>query len=140
MRPFEKFKEFINGGEKQLGRSIKSLRSDRGSEYLSQGFLDYIKGNGIMSQWTPPYMPQHNGVAERRNQTLLDIVRSMTGKADLPKSFCGYALKTTVYILNRVSFKSVEVTPYEIWTNKKPYLSHMKVWGCLAYVKQTVLD
>ena len=79
-------------------------------------------------------------MAEKRNQTLLDMVRSMTGKVDLPKSFCGYALKTTVYILNRVSSKSVEVTPYEIWTNKKPYLSHIKVWGCLAYVKQTVLD
>ena len=64
----------------------------------------------ILSQWTPPYMPQHNGVAKRRNRTLLDMVRSMMGKADLPKSFCGYALDTVVYILNRVSSKSIEVT------------------------------
>ena len=62
------------------------------------------------------------------------------GKADLPKSFWGYALETVVYILNRVPSKSVEVTPYEIWTNKKPYLSHMKVWGCPAYVKRTISD
>ena len=61
-------------------------------------------------------------------------------KADLPKSFWGYALETVVYILNRVPSKSVEVTPYEIWTNKKPYLSYMKVWGCLAYVKKTISD
>ena len=60
------------------------------------------------------------------------------GKANLPKSFWGYALETTVYILNKVPYKSVEVTPYEIWTNKRPYLSHMKIWGSLAYVKQTV--
>ena len=124
---FEKFKEFRNKVEKQLGRSIKSLRSDRGSEYLSQEFLDYLKDNGILSQWTPPYMPQHNGAAKRRNLILLDMVRSMMGKADLPKSFWGFALETVVYFLNKVPTKSIEVTPYEIWTNKKSYLSHMKV-------------
>ena len=111
---FERLKEFKNEVEKQLGRSIKSLRSDRGGEYLSQAFLDYLRDNGILSQWTPPYMPQHNGVVERRNRTLLDMVRFMMGKADLPKSFWGYALVTAVYILNRVPSKSVEVTPYEI--------------------------
>ena len=62
------------------------------------------------------------------------------GKVDLPKSFWGYALETAVYILNKVSSKSVEVTPYEIWTNKKPYLSYMKIWGCPAYVKRTISD
>ena len=72
-------------------------------------------------------MPQHNGVAKRRNRTLLDMVRSMMGKADLLKSLWGYALETVVYILNRVPSKSIEVTPYEIWTNKKLHLSHMKV-------------
>ena len=60
------------------------------------------------------------------------------GKADLPKSFWGYVLKTIVYILNRVPSKLVEVTPYEMCTNKKPYLSHMKIWGCPAYVKRTM--
>ena len=43
-------------------------------------------------------------------------------------------------MLNKVQSKSVDVTPYEIWTNKKPYLSHMKVWGCPAYVKRTISD
>ena len=84
---FERFKEFKIEVEKQLGKSIKTLRSDRGSEYLSQEFLEYLVKHGIQSQWTPPYMPQHNGVAERRNRTLLDMVRSMMGNADLPKSF-----------------------------------------------------
>ena len=59
---------------------------------------------------------------------------------DLPKSFWGYALEIVVYILKKVSTKSVEVIPYEIWTNKKPYLSHMKVWGCPTYVKRTVSE
>ena len=81
-------------------------------------------------------MTQHNGVAKMRNQTLLDMVRSMMSKVNLPKSLWGDALETIVYILNRVPSKLDNVTPYEIWTNKKPYLSHMKVWGCPAYVKR----
>ena len=55
------------------------------------------------------------------------MVKSMMGNADLPKSFSGYELETVVYILNRVPSKSIDVTPYEIWTNKKPYISHTKV-------------
>ena len=64
---FEKFREFRSEVEKQLGKSIKILRSDRGGEYLSQEFQDYLRDNGILSQWTPPYTPQHNGVSEMRN-------------------------------------------------------------------------
>ncbi|KAI3698995.1 hypothetical protein L2E82_42959 [Cichorium intybus] len=74
---FEKFKEFKNEVENQLGRKIKMLRSDRGGEYLSIEFLDYLKECRIVSQLTPPRTPQLNGVAERRNRTLLDMVRSM---------------------------------------------------------------
>ena len=87
LKAFEKFKELKNEVEKQLGKGIKTLKYDRGGEYLSQEFLDYVVDHGIQSQWTPPYMPQHNGVAKRRNRTLLDMVRSMMGNADLPKSF-----------------------------------------------------
>ena len=54
---FEKFKEYKSEVENQLGKSIKVLRSDRGGEYLSQEFQDYLKENGILSQWTPPYTP-----------------------------------------------------------------------------------
>ena len=99
---FEKFKEFKAEVEKQLGKSIKTLRSDRGGEYLSQEFQSYLRDNGILSQWTPPYTPQHNGVSERRNRTLLDMVHSMMSDSELPKSFWGYALETVVYMLNKV--------------------------------------
>ena len=137
---FEKVKELRYEVEKLLRRSIKTLRSYQGGEYLSQEFLDYLGDNGILSQWTPPYTPQHNGVVEMRNRTLLDMVRSMMGKANMTKSFWGYALKTPVYIVNRVSSKSIDVTPYEMWINKKPNLSHMKVLGCPAYVKQIIMS
>ncbi|GJR42599.1 retrotransposon protein, putative, ty1-copia subclass [Tanacetum coccineum] len=62
-----------NEVENQLGKTIKALRSDRGGEYISQEFKDYLKACGIVQQLTPPYTPQHNGVSEWRNHTLLDM-------------------------------------------------------------------
>jgi transposase InsO family protein len=109
---FEKFKEFKNEVQNQLGKNIKTLRSDRGSEYLSLEFDDHLKECGILSQLTPPGTRQWNGVSERRNRTLLDMVRSMMSHADLPNSFWGHALLITAYTLNRVSPKKVEKTPY----------------------------
>ncbi|GJW18915.1 retrotransposon protein, putative, ty1-copia subclass [Tanacetum coccineum] len=65
---------FKNEVEKQLGKTIKAIRSDCGGEYSSQEFKDYLKANRIVQRLTPPYTPQHNGVSERRNRTLLDMV------------------------------------------------------------------
>ena len=62
LEAFEKFKEFRIEVEKQLGKSIKTLKYDRGGEYLIQEFLDYVVDHGIQSQWTPRYTPQHNDV------------------------------------------------------------------------------
>ena len=83
---FQTFKVFQNEVENQLGKTIKTIRSDRGGEYKSQEFLDHLENIGIVSQFTPTYTPQHNGVSERRNRTLLDMVRSMMSLATLPLS------------------------------------------------------
>jgi transposase InsO family protein len=112
---FEKFKEFRNEVQNQLGKTIKYMRSDHGGEYLSLEFGDHLKKCGIVSQLTPPETPQWNGVSERRNRTLLDMVRSMMSQADLPLSFWGYTLETAAFTLNMVPSKSVEKTPCEIW-------------------------
>ena len=77
----------------------------------------------------PPRTPQCNGVSERHNRTLLDIVQSMMSLSDLPLSFWGYALETATLILNRAPSKSMEMTPYELWFGEKPKLSFLKVWG-----------
>jgi hypothetical protein len=79
-------------------------------------------------------------MSEQRNQTLLDMVRSMMSQTHIPLSFWGYALETVALTLNRVPTKSVERTPYEIWTGKYPGLSFLKVWGCEAYVKLLISD
>ncbi|KAJ9560493.1 hypothetical protein OSB04_005653 [Centaurea solstitialis] len=100
---FERFKEFQNEVQNQLDKRIKFLRSDRGGEYLSQEFNNHLIECGIVSQLTPPYTPQMNGVSERRNRTLLDM--RPTSEKLKPKSdkcfFVGYP-KTTVgyYVYN----------------------------------------
>ena len=89
---FDKFREYKAEEEKQLGVYIKQLRSDRGGEYLSAEFKSYLAQEGIISQLSSPGTPQQNGVFERRNITLLDMVRSMLSYSSLPESFWGYAL------------------------------------------------
>ncbi|KAK4839943.1 hypothetical protein QYF36_026125 [Acer negundo] len=112
---FDMFKAFKAEVENQLEKHIKILRSDRGGEYLSG-------------------TPQQNGVAEKRNRTLLDMVRSMLSYSTLPISFWGYALQTAIYILNDVPSKSVPKTPHELWTGRKPSLQHLRIFGCPAHV------
>ncbi|KAI3672479.1 hypothetical protein L6452_38568 [Arctium lappa] len=124
---FELFKEFQNEVENQHGKKLKTLRSDRGQEYLSQEFIDHLRDNGIVSQLTPPGTLQHNGVSERRNRTLLDMVRSMMSHTNLPKSFWGYALETATRILNDAPTKKTDKTPFELWTGKIPKLSYMRI-------------
>ena len=84
---FEKFRQFNYETEKQLSKTIKALQSDRSGEYLSREFWDFLTDNGILTQLTPPGMPQLNSLAERRNRTLLDIVRSMLTYSSLLVSF-----------------------------------------------------
>ena len=82
-----------------------------------------------------PGTPQQNGVAERRNRTLKDMMRSMISNSNLLDFLWGEALKTATYILNRVPSKSVPKTPFELWTGRKPSLNHLHVWGCRAEAK-----
>ncbi|GJR89188.1 retrotransposon protein, putative, ty1-copia subclass [Tanacetum coccineum] len=124
-----------NGVRAQVEDAIGSS-----GEYISQEFKDYLKACGIVQQLTPPYTPQHNGVSERRNRTLLDMVRSMMNLTTLPLSFWDYALESATRILNMVPTKKVDKTPYELWYGKVPNLSYLKVWGCEALVKRDTPD
>ncbi|GJR74554.1 putative RNA-directed DNA polymerase [Tanacetum coccineum] len=79
--------------------------------------------------------PQQNGVAERRNRTLMDMVRSMLANLNISEFLWTETLKMTVHILNRVPSISVPKTPYEIWTGRKPNLRYLRVWGCQVEAK-----
>ena len=86
-KTFEKFKEFRAEVENQLGKRIKAIQSDRGSEYLLVDFKTYLTQNEIVSQLTAPGTPQQNGAAERKNITLLEMVKSMISYSTLPIPF-----------------------------------------------------
>ncbi|RVW85345.1 Retrovirus-related Pol polyprotein from transposon TNT 1-94 [Vitis vinifera] len=112
------FKVFKAEIEKQYGKQIKIVRSDRGGEYygryLEDGqsprpFAKFLQEHGIVAQYTMPGSLDQNGVAERRNQTLLDMVRIPT--------------------------KAVPKTPFELFKCWKPSLRHMRVWGCSSEVR-----
>ncbi|GJZ28549.1 retrotransposon protein, putative, ty1-copia subclass [Tanacetum coccineum] len=100
---FETFKVFKAEVELQLGKKIKALRSDRGGEYLSQEFKDYLSENGIVQNLTSPYTPQQNGVSERRNRTLIDMAYVKRDSADKLQQrsvkciFVGYPKETMGY-------------------------------------------
>nr|GEW48634.1 retrotransposon protein, putative, Ty1-copia subclass [Tanacetum cinerariifolium] len=93
-----------------------------------------------LPQITPPYTPQHNGVSERCNRTLLNMVRSMMILSTLPLSFWDYALESVTSILNMVPAKKVDKTSYELWHEKVPNLSYLRVWGCEAHLKRHTPD
>ena len=98
---FEKFKDKQSEVKNHRNKKIKFLRSDRREEYLSYEFGLQLKQCEIVSLLTPPGTPRCNGVSERHNRTLLDIVQSMTSLTNLPLSFWGYALETATFTLNR---------------------------------------
>ncbi|KAF7820680.1 Retrovirus-related Pol polyprotein from transposon TNT 1-94 [Senna tora] len=98
-------------------------------------FAKFLQEQGIVPQYTMAGSPDMNGVAERRNMTLLDMVRSMMSNSKLSIFLWREALKTAVYIQNRVPTKAISKTPFEIWKGWKPSLNHIRVWGCPTEVR-----
>ena len=128
------FKTFKAEAENQLEKHIKRLRSDRGGEYFSNEFSEFCAVHGIIHERTPPYSPQSNGIAERKNRTLTDLVNAMLETAGLSKEWWGEAILTANHVLNRVPTKNKEITPFEEWEKKRLNISYLRVWGCLAKV------
>ena len=114
-----------------MSKSIKTLRSDREGDYLSIEFTQFLKDNGILAQLTPPNTSQMNGVSERRNHTLLDMVRSMMSFSKLPISLWRYAHETPVRVLKVLPRKSVGSTPYG---NERSQISLTLEYGVIQLI------
>ena len=95
---------------------VGTLRMDKHMALLQSFFKSM---HGIVAQHTMSGSPNQNGVIERRNRTLVDMVWSMLSNSNLPKFLWIDALKTSVYILNRVPTKAIPKTPFELWKNWK---------------------
>ena len=92
---------------------------------------------GIIHETTAPYSPVSNGVAERKNRTLIELTNAMLIESYAPLHFWGEAILTACHVLNRVPHKKSHTTPFEIWKGHKPNLRYLRVWSCLAYVRLT---
>lgn len=131
---FEAFKKFKALVEKQREESIKILRTDRGGEFLSNSFIQFCEEQGLHRELTAPYTPEQNGIAERKNRTVVEMARSLLKEKELPNKYWAEAVATSVCLLNLSPTKAVlNQTPYEAWSGEKPSVSHLKIFGCIAY-------
>ena len=128
-------KDFIERTETQTGKHVKILRSDGGGEYTGKALTKYLRGKGIKPELTTPDTPQHNGVAEQMNQTLLDKVRTMLIDADLPEVYWFKALIYAAHLHNVSPTRALDnTTPEEAWSGNKPDVSHLHIFGSKAFV------
>jgi transposase InsO family protein len=128
------FKQFQASVERQTGKKLRCIRTDNGGEYLGP-FDEYCKQQGIRHQRTPPKTPQLNGLAERMNRTLVERVRCLLSQSQLPNSFWGEALSTSVHVLNLTPCVPLQFdVPDRVWTGKDVSYDHLRVFGCKAFV------
>jgi hypothetical protein len=134
---FNAYKRFEAWCETQFGVRIKVLHSDRGGEYTGNEFQDYLKSRGTEIQLTVHDTPQHNGVAERRNRTIVERVRALLHASRLPKSLWAEAAAHVAWLMNRSGTKAViGMTPFEAVYGKKPDLADLHEWGEDVWVHQ----
>ena len=132
---FTTFKNYKNLVEKETGAFICCLCIDRGGEFTSLEFNAFCKTNGISRQLTAAYTPQQNGVAEHKNRTIMNMVRSMLSEKQVPKNFWPEAVNWTAHVLNRSPTLAVKgVTPKEAWSGVKPNVDYFRVFGCIGHV------
>ncbi|GJV64547.1 putative RNA-directed DNA polymerase [Tanacetum coccineum] len=122
---FESFKDFKSKVETETGKVVKALRTDRGGEYLSNEFSEFCRKHGIKRQLTTSFTPQQNGVAERKNRTVINMVVTLLSAKNMPKIFWAEATAWSFYVLNRSTTKALsDVTPQEAWSGLKPTVNH----------------
>ncbi|UYV73235.1 hypothetical protein LAZ67_10002262 [Cordylochernes scorpioides] len=131
----EKFKEWMKEAENQTGFSLKRIRTDNGLEFCSSPWDIFTKAHGIVHERTMVYTPEQNGVAERMNRTLLNLVRSSVNSCNLPTASWAELTNTAAYLRNRVTNRhNEEKTPFELWFGKRPALQHLRAIGCETFV------
>jgi hypothetical protein len=126
---------FVARVELETGQRLKVLRSDGGGEYIAGEVQSFLRDKGIKHELTTADTPQHNGVAERMNRTLVERVRTMLIDANLPDGYWWDALRYAALLHNASPTRSLsDSTPEEAWSGNKPDLSRLRVFGCKAFV------
>eukprot|EP00253_Pinus_taeda_P032103 PITA_32103 len=116
------------------GKKFKILRTDNGTEYESNEFNDYCREAGIKRENITAYTPEQNGVVERKNCSITEATRAMLHDQGLPKLLWGEVANTTVYLQNQCPHQALDSkTPEEVFTSKKPNVSHFRIFGSPIY-------
>nr|GEZ19494.1 putative ribonuclease H-like domain-containing protein [Tanacetum cinerariifolium] len=131
-------KDFIALKENQLNKKVKAIRCDNGTEFQNAKLIDLCREKGIKRDYSNAKTPQQNGVAKRKNRTLIEAVRSMLADSKLPTMFWTKAVSTACYVLNRVSITNPHnKTPYELLSGKVPNIRHLKTFWCQVTILNT---
>ncbi|GJT38116.1 putative ribonuclease H-like domain-containing protein [Tanacetum coccineum] len=132
-------RNFITGIENQLNHRVKIIRSDNGTEFKNQDLNQFCNSKGIKREYSNARTPQQNGVAERKNRTLIEAARTMLADSLLPIPFWAEAVNTACYVQNRVLVtKPHNKTPYELLIGRPPIISFMRPFGCPVSILNTL--
>ena len=127
--------DFANQVQRQHNTTILMIRSDNGTEFKNYTLDELLSDEGIKHQYSTPYTPQQNGVAERKNRTLMDAARTMMAEFKSPYNFWAEAISTACHATNRLYLrKGLNKTSYEILSGHKPNISYFRVFGCKCYI------
>ena len=132
---FEAFMEYYPKAEKRTGKKLITLRTDRGGEFISERFNEFLNKEGIELETSAPYIHQQNGKAERLNRTLIEKSEALRHYSGLPEVYWQFSVETASFVYNctpmgRLNWK----TPAELWNGKQPDASYFRTFGCGAYV------
>nr|GEU92729.1 hypothetical protein [Tanacetum cinerariifolium] len=131
-------KSFITRIENLVDHKVKVIRCDNGTEFKKREMNQFCEIKGIMRQFSIARTPQQNGVAERRNMTLIEADRTILADSKLSTTFWAEAVNTASYVQNNVSVvKPHNKTPYELFHGRIPTLSFMRPFGCLVTILNT---
>nr|GEU43002.1 putative ribonuclease H-like domain-containing protein [Tanacetum cinerariifolium] len=132
-------KTFLTGLENQLSLKVKVIKSDNGTEFKNSNLNQFCGLKGIKKEFSVPRTPQQNGIAERKNQTLIEAARTMLAYSLLPIPFWAEAVNTACYVQNRVLVtKPHNKTPYELLHGRTPSIDFMRPFGCLVTILNTL--
>ncbi|GJZ49058.1 putative ribonuclease H-like domain-containing protein [Tanacetum coccineum] len=135
----EILKNFIKEVENLVDKKVKIIRSDNGTEFKNKVMDDLCREKGIKREYSVARTPQQNGVAERKNRTLIEAARTMLADSKLPTTFWAEAVSTACYVQNRVLIvKPHNKTPYELFRGFKPAIGFMKPFGCHVTILNTL--
>ncbi|KAJ9542229.1 hypothetical protein OSB04_028735 [Centaurea solstitialis] len=126
---------FVRKMERLNNLTVRSIRSDHGTEFKNSTLESFFEQKGISQNFSSVRTPQQNGVAERRNRTLIEAARSMLSEANLATQFWAEAVNTACYTQNRsLIVKRFRRTAYELFRNRKPSIEHLHIFGCVCYI------